>query len=85
MKLYNLQLVLWRYRATNKSGIYRSTTKIHQGEPNLYLEPEQPRQPNPTTVWLVQLQVRETSSDGSMDRNTGDTAQPRYTDRKELD
>ena len=26
---------------------YRSTTKIHQGEPNLYLEPAKPRQPNP--------------------------------------
>ena len=34
---------------------------------------------------MVQLQVKKTSPDGSMDRNTGDTAQPRYTDREELD
>ena len=49
------------------------------------LKPAKPRRPNPTTVWLVQLQVRETSPDGSMDLNTGDTAQPRYTHREELD
>ena len=52
-------------------------TKIHKGEHNLYLEPAEPRQPNPTTVRLALLQVRETSPDGSMGRNTGDTEQPR--------
>ena len=56
---------------------YNPTTKIHKGEHNLYLEPGEPRQPNPTTVRLALLQVRETSPDGSMDRNTGDTEQPR--------
>ena len=56
---------------------YKPTTKIHKGEHNLYLEPAEPRQPNPTTVRLALLQVRETSPDGSMDRNTGDTEQPR--------
>ena len=44
-----------------------------------------PKLPNPTTVRPAQLQVRETSPDGSMDRNTGDTAQPRSTNREKLD
>ena len=43
------------------------------------------RQPNPTTVRPAQLQVRETSPDGSMNRTTGDTEQPRDISREELD
>ena len=40
---------------------------------------------SPTTVWLVQLQVRATSPNGSMNRNNEDTEQPRCTNRRELD
>ena len=38
----------------------------------------------PTTVRLVQLQVRATSPDGSMNRNTGDIEQPRCANTGEL-
>ena len=64
---------------------YRPDTQIHQGEPNLYLEPAKPRQPNPTTVRMVQLQVRETSPSGSMNRTTRDTEQPGDISRGCLD
>ena len=38
----------------------------------------------PTTVRLVQLQVRATSPDGSMNRNTGSIEQPRCANTGEL-